>query len=212
MTTKTVLPLTVSASHNDGFVQLLTMVASVRTWGEGVGLGVDLVDSRDCFSWALGALAARLTDDNWRGGRPAKADDAERTLSALAEALGVNCGKLSQLKSNWLFYKQSLAMDEIPPNANWDICSQARRDSGWKPGEAITQEFQERALRLIEAKVDKMDERPHPLTPPLEDILADCYDYLRRQADRYDYAAPALSTAIYDLDAARANIVKESTS
>ena len=209
MTTQTVSPLTVSVSHNDGLTHLLTMVERVRTWDGGVGLGVDLVDSRDCFSWALGALAARLTDDNWRGGRPVKADDAERTLSALAEALSLNRGKLSQLKCNWLFYKERL--NDIPPNANWDICSEQRRHSGWLPGMDILPMFQDRALRGIKAKVDKLDERPQREPPSVADVLAECIDYLNRQADRRPEAQPYLESALTALDIERDSWIAEAT-
>ena len=182
------------------------LIRRLHSWEEAVSMGVQFVYEYDQARWKLGALASFVRTSSLVGGRPRKGNEAG-TVSRLADAIGIRRESLSAYCWDYEFY--SNVQDKLPDNATSRIYSQARRDSKWRPGMEITQEFQAKAISLIEQAVD--GDRPHPAPPSIADVLADCYDYLKRQADRYDYAAPALSTAIYDLDAARAGLMKEAT-
>ena len=132
-------------------------VAAIRTWEDGISLGVIYAEDRDRLSWAIGELASFLRSSSVSGGRPTT-DKKLSTLSAIADSLHMRREAVSSMCANFEFYFHVRA--RLPENCSWHDLSEARRDSGWRPGMDITNEHVEHALQFAEQAADKTTSRP----------------------------------------------------
>ena len=153
-------------------------VAAIRTWEDGVSLGVIYSEERDTLSWKIGELSSFLRSSSVSGGRPT-ASNKLGTLSALADSLHMRRESVSAMCSNFEFYFS--IRERLPENCSWHDLSEARRDSGWRPGTEITDWHLEKALEFAEKAADKIPSRPRRT---LADTLAAERDRLAALAER----------------------------
>lgn len=132
-------------------------------WETVVSIAIMLREHIDSGKWNLGDLALAACDA--APGRP-KAGQAERTISALADAIGEERSVISALRNNSLFY-DAATREQIPPVISWRIASECRQRSGWKVGTEIEPWHRANALRLIADKEERM------ITPPVVPSMAD---------------------------------------
>jgi len=115
----------------------------------------ELRSERDERTWAIGALADRYCIDRPLGGKPSPQD---YTTAKLAHRIGEKPGFVSECRNNWRFWFTIL--EDIPESASWRQCADARRNSGWRPGEDVTQEYLRRALKALVAVVGTIPRPP----------------------------------------------------
>ena len=133
-------------------------VAAIRTWEDGISLGVIYAEDRDRLSWAIGELASYMRSSSVGGGRPA-AGKKLSTLSAIADSLHMRREAISSMCANFEFYYP--IRDRLPENCSWHDLSKARIGSGWRPetGEP-TDEHRQRALDIACFVADRSQPRP----------------------------------------------------
>lgn len=118
----------------------------LETWEEVITAAQELRQQGDRVKWELGDLV--LEKCLRATGRPANAEEAVRTVSALAQAIGEQRSMLSHLANNSDFYPRALRK-KIPPQVSWRQCAEARKLSGWKPGTPITDKHRTEAMKAI---------------------------------------------------------------
>src|SRR3990167_3150785 len=132
---------------------------SETSWKEAVAVGIELREQRDALSFGLGDMALAVCGGrNPDGGRPGK---ETHTLSEYARAIREDRARLSGLVANSEFWPTAERAD-LPPNVSWYHLSEARRRSGWRPGQMITEKQKEFALQIVNAYA----EEPGTKRPP----------------------------------------------
>ncbi len=133
-------------------------VAAIRTWEDGINLGVIYAEERDRTAWLIGELASFMRSSSVGGGRPTTAKKLT-TLSALADSLHMRREQVSAMCSNFEFYYPM--RERLPENCSWHDLSKARIGSGWRPemGEP-TDEHRQYALEIACFVADRSQPRP----------------------------------------------------
>lgn len=155
-------------------MDILFKPSSIKSWDEGLSVGVELKENLDQTHISLGVLANHLCpvrkvgNPKWATGRRGSSggvpdfDGAEATITGLANAIGVDRTWLSNAANNALFWDEHL--DDIPVQASIGQLNAARKLVGWKPGIKVTAAMRKEALRYLQGLVepDEADE-PEPL-------------------------------------------------
>lgn len=159
-------------------------------WETVVSIAIMLREHIDSGKWNLGDLALAACDA--APGRP-KAGQAERTISALADAIGEERSVISALRNNSLFY-DSETRSQIPVTISWRIASECRQKSGWTTNVPIEPWHRANALNLINDREARMD------APPAVTSMADRAGQLANRLEglkfENDTAAALLRDAI----------------
>jgi len=167
-------------------------IAALSDWEAAISMGVMFVEERDKWSWALGELASFVRTSRPIGGRPRKSETLG-TLSAFADDIGMRRESISAMCWNWEFFQTM--HDQLPENVTWHQLSEARRRSGWRPGNEIEPAHRERALEFA---AEYADETPPKQKRTWADKLSRIDDSLKDLADSDNVppaARPFLSAA-----------------
>jgi len=159
------------------------------TWEDAITTGIELREQRDALSFGLGDLALEVCGGrNPEGGRPGH---ESHTLSEYARAICEDRSRLSGLVANSEFWPKSERAD-IPPNVSWYHLSEARRRSGWRPGNPITAEHKARAWNFVNeyASVEEYPPRPPDARPRWQRRLERAVSILAEIVDDPELPAP----------------------
>lgn len=162
-------------------------------WEDVIALAIELRDKRDHYTWALGDLALAACDAS--PGRPAKGA-VDRTVSALADAIGEDRSALSAIRTNSLFYTQEMRR-QMPPQIGWRAASECRTRSGWTVGTPIEQRHRDIAMRFITEKENRFDAPPPP-PPPAADRLERQLQHVEKLRDDARLKSAAATNLLND--------------
>ncbi len=132
----------------------------LKSWDEIIAYGGQLRQSEDECKWDLGDLAALVCKPVI--GRPVKgSEDEEYTVAAFAKGIAETRSVVSELMHNAQFWSKAERLD-LPADSSWRQAADARRRSGWRPGEPVTAEHKQHALHLLDLEVDQRAQRGKP--------------------------------------------------
>lgn len=133
--------------------------AHLTSWDDILQAAADVRVERDQQTWRLGDLAAYACTAP--KGRP-KSGGEPRTVGAFAAAIGEKRSVVNEWVNNARFFDADMRA-ELPANVSWRQCAEARRRSGWKPGQPITDEHRLAAFAHIGELADRGEiARPRP--------------------------------------------------
>ena len=132
--------------------------ADIDTWDMGVSLGTDLKEDLDRTHLNLGILANHLCPVRRAGAR--SKDNRSQTITALAKAIGIGRSWLSNAAANAAFYAGYY--DKVPPQANINELSKARKITEWKPNQdkKPTKTQIKLAMAFLDGQVDEPEKIP----------------------------------------------------
>jgi len=132
-------------------VEVTISLKSIDSWDVGVSVGTDLKEHLDQTHLNLGILANHLCPVR-KAGRQSK-ENKSQTISALADAIGIDRAWLSNAAGNAEFFVDHY--EEIPPQASIGMLSRARKLTTWKTGQPVTKKAMAKALKYLAGKVDE---------------------------------------------------------
>lgn len=132
-------------------MEVTIRLKDIDTWDVGISVGTDLKGNLDQTHLNLGILANHLCPVR-KAGRKSK-ENKSQTVSALADAIGIDRSWLSNAAGNAEFFVDHY--DEIPPQASIGMLNRARKITGWKTGQPVTKKAMAKALKYLAGKVDE---------------------------------------------------------
>lgn len=144
----------------------------IQNWDEAVQEGINLREEVDAHRWKL-ADYLRWILPTTSSGRP-QAGAEDKTLSAIAGAIGEDRSVCSQLRANGMFWTREYRRD-VPAEISYRQMAKARVESGWRPGKKPPTDEQRKRAQVI---LGKMAEGEWENTKKARSVSA--HDYARR--------------------------------
>ena len=133
-------------------------ISDIDTWDAGCSVGTDLKEDLDRTHLNLGILANHLCPGRKAGAR--SPENKAQTVSALANAIGIDRSWLSNAANNARFFEGHY--DDVPPQASIGQLNKARKLSGWPAREEREPYKYEMkiAMAYLEGQVDEPPKVP----------------------------------------------------